>query len=577
MKKLFPFFKGYRTESFLAPFFKLLEAIFELLVPLVVAAIIDVGLPAGDRGFILRRVLLLAALGVIGFISAVTAQYFSAKAATGFSAAVRKSVFAHTEALSFSSIDRLGVPTIINRMTSDIEQLQTGVNLFLRLFMRSPFIVFGAMIMAFTLDAKAALIFLLVIVLLFIVVFAVMLISIPLYQKVQSRLDALLQRTRENLTGARVLRAFCKESDETTAFETENKSLTAMQTFVGRISALMNPLTLILVNVAVVLLIHTGAVKVDAGLMTQGTVVALYNYMAQILVELIKLANLIITLTRALASARRVSQLLETPTRVTDGDEAAVKQTDGDVITFSNVSFTYDRAGEPTLTDISFAVKPGETIGVIGGTGSGKSTLLSLLARFYPATSGEIRLNGIEITRYAERELRRRIGFVLQKSVLFRGTLRENMQWEKADATDEEMVEALTIAQSSDILNAKPEGLDMPVEEGGRNFSGGQRQRLCIARALVKKPDILILDDSSSALDYATEAKLRLSLKNMSYRPTLFIISQRASAVMHADRILVLEDGCLTGIGSHQELLQNSAAYREIYASQCREEAIADA
>lgn len=577
MKKLFPFFKGYRTESFLAPFFKLLEAIFELLVPLVVAAIIDVGLPAGDRGFVIRRVLLLAALGIIGFVSAVTAQYFSAKAATGFSAAVRKSVFFHTEALSFSSIDRLGIPTIINRMTADVEQLQTGVNLFLRLFMRSPFIVFGAMIMAFTLDAKAALIFLLVIVLLFIVVFAVMLISIPLYQKVQGRLDALLQRTRENLTGARVLRAFCKEADETAAFEIENQALTGMQTFVGRISALMNPLTLILVNLAVVLLIHTGAMKVDAGLMTQGTVVALYNYMAQILVELIKLANLIITLTRAVASARRVSQLLEIPSRITDGDDAVSEKTEEDVITFTNVSFTYDRAGEPTLSDISFAVKPGETIGVIGGTGSGKSTLMSLLARFYAVTSGEIRLNGVEITCYAERELRRRIGFVLQKSVLFRGTLRDNMQWEKADATDEEILDALAVAQGADILNAKPEGLDMPVEEGGRNFSGGQRQRLSIARTLVKKPDILILDDSSSALDYVTEANLRRSLKNMSYRPTLFIVSQRASAVMHADRILLLEDGRLTAIGTHQELLQNSAAYREIYASQCREEAVADA
>ena len=577
MKKLFPFFKGYRTESFLAPFFKLLEAIFELLVPLVVAAIIDVGLPAGDRGFVIRRVLLLAALGIIGFVSAVTAQYFSAKAATGFSAAVRKSVFFHTEALSFSSIDRLGIPTIINRMTADVEQLQTGVNLFLRLFMRSPFIVFGAMIMAFTLDAKAALIFLLVIVLLFIVVFAVMLISIPLYQKVQGRLDALLQRTRENLTGARVLRAFCKEADETAAFEIENQALTGMQTFVGRISALMNPLTLILVNLAVVLLIHTGAMKVDAGLMTQGTLVALYNYMAQILVELIKLANLIITLTRAVASARRVSQLLEIPSRITDGDDAVSEKTEEDVITFTNVSFTYDRAGEPTLSDISFAVKPGETIGVIGGTGSGKSTLMSLLARFYAVTSGEIRLNGVEITCYAERELRRRIGFVLQKSVLFRGTLRDNMQWEKADATDEEILDALAVAQGADILNAKPEGLDMPVEEGGRNFSGGQRQRLSIARTLVKKPDILILDDSSSALDYVTEANLRRSLKNMSYRPTLFIVSQRASAVMHADRILLLEDGRLTAIGTHQELLQNSAAYREIYASQCREEAVADA
>ncbi len=577
MKKLFPFFKGYRTESFLAPFFKLLEAIFELLVPLVVAAIIDVGLPAGDRGFVVRRVLLLAALGIIGFVSAVTAQYFSAKAATGFSAAVRKSVFTHTEALPFSSIDRLGIPTIINRMTADVEQLQTGVNLFLRLFMRSPFIVFGAMVMAFTLDAQAALIFLLVIGLLFVVVFAVMLICIPLYQKVQRYLDKLLQRTRENLTGARVLRAFCKESDETEAFQTENRDLTVMQTFVGRISALMNPLTLVLVNLAVVLLIHTGAVKVDTGMMTQGTVVALYNYMAQILVELIKLANLIITLTRAVASARRVSQLLETPTRPTAGEESLLPEMGEDILTCSDLSFTYDRAGEAALSDISFSIKTGETIGVIGGTGSGKSTLMSLVARFYPATAGEIRLSGVEITRYPERELRRRIGFVLQKSVLFRGTLRENMQWEKEDATDEEILDALHIAQASDILKSKPEGLDMPVEQGGRNFSGGQRQRLCIARALVKKPDILILDDSSSALDYATEAALRQALYSMSYRPTLFIVSQRASAVMHADRILVLEDGRLVGDGSHEELLRQSDIYREIYASQCREEAAADA
>ncbi len=577
MKKLFPFFKGYRTESFLAPFFKLLEAIFELLVPLVVAAIIDQGLPAGDRGFVMRRVLLLAALGIIGFASAVTAQYFAAKAATGFSAAVRRSVFRHTESLSFSAIDRLGIPTIINRMTADVEQLQTGVNLFLRLFMRSPFIVFGAMVMAFILDRQAALIFLLVIILLFVVVFAVMLICIPLYQKAQGRLDGILQRTRENLTGARVLRAFCKEGDEITAFEAENRRLAAMQTFVGRISALTNPLTLILVNLAVVLLIRFGAVQVDAGVMTQGTVVALYNYMAQILVELIKLANLIITLTRAAASARRVSQLLDTPVRSTAGEGAVSPRSGVDAVTFSNVSFTYDGAGEAALNDISFSVKPGETVGVIGGTGSGKSTLMSLIARFYPVTAGEILLDGVEITRYPERDLRRRIAFVLQKNVLFRGTLRDNMRWEKEDATDEEMLKALSIAQAEDILRSKPEGLDMPIQQGGRNFSGGQRQRLCIARALVKKPDILILDDSSSALDYATEAALRQSLREMSHRPTLFIVSQRASAVMHADRILVLEDGHLVGMGSHSELLRQNAAYREIYASQCREEATADA
>lgn len=577
MKRLYPFFKGYRKESFLAPLFKLLEAIFELLVPMVVAAIIDRGLPTGDRGFIVRRVLLLAALGIIGFVSAVTAQYFAAKAATGFASAVRRSVFRHTEALSFSAIDRLGIPTIINRMTADVEQLQTGVNLFLRLLLRSPFIVFGAMVMAFVLDRQAALLFLLVILLLFAVVFAIMLVCIPLYQKVQSRLDGILQRTRENMTGVRVLRAFCKEGDEIAAFEAENRRLAAMQTFVGRISALMNPLTLVLVNLAVLQLIRTGAIKVDAGLMTQGTVVALYNYMAQILVELIKLANLIITLTRSFASARRVSQLLDTPTRPASSGQTVSPNPDAAALTFSDVSFTYDGAGDAALRQISFSVQKGETVGIIGGTGSGKSTLLSLIARFYPASKGKILMDGVDIHRYREQNLRRRIAFVLQKNVLFRGTLRENMQWEKADATDEEIIDALRAAQALGILDSKPEGLDTSVQQGGRNFSGGQRQRLCIARALVKQPDFLILDDSSSALDYATEAALRQSLQQLPHSTTLFIASQRASAVMHADRILVLENGSLVGMGSHRELLQHCAAYREIYASQFGEEATADA
>ena len=557
----------------MAPFFKLLEAVFELFVPIVVASIIDVGLAAGDKAFITRRVLLMILLGLVGFGVAVTAQFFSAKAATGFAASVRSRVFAHAQALSFSEIDRLGVPTLINRLTGDVNQLQTGVNLFLRLFLRSPFIVFGAMIMAFTLDHTAARIFLLVIVLLFIVVFAIMLLSIPLYKKVQARTDALLGRTRENLTGIRVLRAFCKEDAQIAAFESENRALVGLQKFVGKISALMNPLTLVLVNLAVVQLIRTGAVRVDAGLMTQGTVVALYNYMSQILVELIKFANLIITLTKSFACADRIAVLLDIPARETAGETVA----DAPAVSFDDVSFSYDGAGEPALRHITFSAKKGETIGVIGGTGSGKSTLAALVARFYAPTDGTVDFCGENILHYPEAELRRRMAVVLQKSVLFRGTLRENMQWEKTDATDGEIEEALRTAQALEVVQSKAAGLDEEVQQGGRNFSGGQRQRLSIARALVKKAEVLILDDSSSALDYATEAKLRAALAALSGQMTLFVISQRASAVMHADKILVLDNGELVGVGTHESLLRGCAVYREIYASQSSKEAIVDA
>ena len=576
MKKLLPFLKKYRKECFLAPFFKLLEAVFELFVPLVVASIIDEGLAAGDKAFITRRVLLMILLGLVGFGVAVMAQFFSAKAATGFAAAVRSRVFAHAQSLSFSEIDRLGVPTLINRLTGDVNQLQTGVNLFLRLFLRSPFIVFGAMIMAFTLDAAAARIFLLVIILLFAVVFAIMLVSIPLYKKVQARTDSLLGRTRENLTGIRVLRAFCKEDAQIAAFESENRALVGFQKFVGKISALMNPLTLVLVNLAVLQLIRTGAVRVDAGLMTQGTVVALYNYMSQILVELIKFANLIITLTKSFACADRIAVLLDIPARETAGETTKTVE-DAPAISFDDVSFSYDGAGEPALRHISFSAKKGETVGIIGGTGSGKSTLAALIARFYAATDGTVDFCGEDILHYPEVELRRRMAVVLQKSVLFRGTLRENMQWEKADATDEEIEDALRTAQALEVVQSKAAGLDEEVQQGGRNFSGGQRQRLSIARALVKKAEVLILDDSSSALDYATEAKLRTALAALSGRMTLFVISQRASAVMHADKILVLDNGELVGIGTHDSLLRDCAVYREIYASQSSKEAVVNA
>lgn len=575
MKKLLPFFKGYRKECFIAPFFKLLEAIFELFIPVVVASIIDEGITSGDKSYIVQRILLMVLLGVVGFVSAITAQYFAAKAATGFAARVRERLFSHIESLSFSSIDHLGIPTIINRLTGDIGQLQTGVNLFLRLFLRSPFIVFGAMIAAFMLDAQAAWVFLVVILLLFIVVFAIMLVCIPLYKKVQGRLDSILGRTRETLTGVRVLRAFCKEEAETTAFQDENHQLVAFQKFVGRISALMNPLTLVLINLAIVQLIRVGAVRVEIGLMTQGTVVALYNYMSQILVELIKFANLIITLTRSAASAGRVSVLLDIPSRKTAGEGMDAHEKSTVTLQFKNVSFTYDGAGDAALQDISFSVNNGETVGVIGGTGSGKSTLAYLISRFYNTTAGEILLKEKNIECYAEGQLRRKIGFVFQKNALLRGTIRENMLWEEPTATDDAIWQALETAQAAEIVRSRKNGLDDTVQQSGRNFSGGQRQRLSIARALVKKPEILILDDSSSALDYATEAKLRAALQTLSYHPTIFIISQRASAVMHADRILVLDEGRLVGCGTHADLLNSCAVYEEIYASQSGKEDVA--
>ena len=565
MKKLLPFLKKYRKECYLAPFFKLLEAVFELFVPLVVASIIDEGLAAGDKAFITRRVLLMILLGLVGFGVAVMAQFFSAKAATGFAAAVRSRVFAHAQSLSFSEIDRLGVPTLINRLTGDVNQLQTGVNLFLRLFLRSPFIVFGAMIMAFTLDAAAARIFLLVIILLFAVVFAIMLVSIPLYKKVQARTDTLLGRTRENLTGIRVLRAFCKEDAQIAAFKSENRALVGFQKFVGKISALMNPLTLVLVNLAVLQLIRTGAVRVDAGLMTQGTVVALYNYMSQILVELIKLANLIITVTKSFASAARIRDVLELDTNTVYADDKKIYNTHA--VEFDCVSMHYNKGAKDALENISFTAEPGEIIGVIGGTGSGKTTLVGLIPRFYDASSGTIRVDGRNVNSYSLEELREKVHVVLQRAVLFRGTLRENLLWGNKNANDEEMQAAVKAAQAADFVQSKG-GLDMKITAEGRNLSGGQRQRLSIARALVGNPEILILDDSASALDYVTEKALRSALSALPNKPTVFIVSQRTSSLRHADKILVLDNGALVGCGTHDALLENCSVYREIYDSQ---------
>ena len=573
MRKLLVYLRDFKKESVLAPLFKLLEASFELIVPLVMAAIIDQGIAQGDKPYILKMCLALVALALIGLVCSITAQFFAAKAAVGFATKLRHALFEHIEQLSFSEMDQVGTSTLITRITSDINQVQSGVNLVLRLFLRSPFIVFGAMIMAFTIDVKAALIFVVAIPLLSIVVFGIMVVSIPLYRKAQAGLDKVLGITRENLTGARVIRAFNKQSDEIEKFTEDNEILTRMQMFVGRISALMNPVTYIIINGATIALIWTGAVRVDGGILTQGEVVALVNYMSQILVELIKLANLIINITKSIACGNRIESIMElessiveqTPADFAEKLEAGKEQET--IVAFKNVGLAYQGAEEEALTDIDFEVKRGQTIGIIGGTGSGKSSVVNLIPRFYDVTRGQVLLHGIDVKEYPVSYLREIVGMVLQKAVLFKGSIRENLMWGNEQATDEEMMEALRIAQAKEIVEGKEGGLAYEIEQGGKNLSGGQRQRLTIARAIVKKPEILILDDSASALDFATDAKLRAAIREMK-DTTVFIVSQRASSIQYADQIIVMEDGEMAGIGTHEELLANCEIYQEIYYSQ---------
>lgn len=577
MKKLWKYMRDYRREGILAPLFKLLEASLELLVPLVMAQIIDTGIANGDRGFILSRCGILAALAAVGLMCSITAQYFAAKASVGFAAKLRSTLFKYIQSLSYSKLDTQGTGTLIARITGDINQVQSGMNLALRLLLRSPFVVFGAMIMAFTIDVKAALVFVVTIPLLSIVVFGIMLWSIPMYKKVQARLDKVLGITRENLSGVRVIRAFCKEDEERREFGERNAALTKLQLIVGRVSAAMNPATYIMINLGIAVLIYVGALRVDSGILTQGQVVALYNYMSQILVELVKLASLIITITKALACAGRVSAVLDVESDM-HGADTMPKEIDTDEeVRFENVEFGYATGGEPALSGISFSVKKGETMGIIGGTGSGKSSLVSLIPRFYDATGGHVYIKENDVKDYPLGALREMVGMVPQKAVLFKGTIRENLRWGSADATEEEMERALSDAQALEIVKAKPEGLDSPVAQNGKNLSGGQRQRLTIARALIKKPEILILDDSASALDYATDLALRRSLAALSYRPTVFIVSQRASSILHADKIAVLDEGKMVGLGTHDELMQTCPVYREIYYSQYEQEVKRDA
>lgn len=571
MKKLLKYLKDYKKESVLSPLFKMLEASFELIVPLVVTAIIDIGIGNRDRGYILKMCLIMVALGLVGLVCSVTAQFFAAKAAVGFGTKVRHQMFAHIQTFSFSEIDKAGTATLITRMTSDINQVQSGVNMVLRLFLRSPFIVFGAMIMAFTIDVSAALIFVVTIPLLSLVVFGIMAVSIPLYKKVQERLDRVLGITRENLSGVRVIRAFHKEEEEKAEFEESLEALTGIQNHVGRISAFMNPVTFIIINGGIIALLCTGAVRIDSGILTQGQVVALVNYMSQILVELIKLANLIVTITKAVACGNRIEAVLEMKSSMpVDGkNERAESLKDSEyMVEFSYVGLTYQDGAAESLTNIDFKVKSGETVGIIGGTGCGKTSLVNLIPRFYDATAGEVKVKGVDVKEYPLEELREMVGIVMQKAVLFRGTIRENLCWGKADATEEELYEALDTAQAREVAEGKEGRLDARVTQGGKNFSGGQRQRLTIARALVRKPQILILDDSASALDYATEAKLRKAIQEINNRPTVFIVSQRTSSIQHADKIIVLDDGEITGVGTHQQLLDTCEVYREIYESQ---------
>lgn len=571
------YLKDYKKESILAPLFKLLEAFFELMVPLVMANIIDYGISNRNMGYIGKMGLLLLLLGVVGLASSITAQFFAAKAAVGVSTKLRQALFDHIEDLSFTDIDKAGTSTMITRMTSDVNQVQSGINMTLRLFLRSPIIVFGAMIMAFTIDVKCALIFVVAIPLLSIVVFGIILSTIPMYKKVQSRLDQVLGITRENLTGVRVIRAFHQEAKEEERFRENNEALSAMQIFVGKISACMNPVTYIIVNGAIIALIYTGAVQVNIGNLSQGEVVAIINYMNQILVELVKLANLIVTMTKALACAERVASVFDIGADAAYVGAQNQKLADkvdksAPFLDFKHVSLTYQGAGAPTLQDMNFTVNRGDTVGIIGGTGSGKTSLVNLIPGFYPATEGEILLEGRDIRTMSDEELRGRIGVVPQKAVLFKGTIRSNLQWGKPDAAEEEMWKALELAQASEVVDGKPGKLDATVAQNGKNFSGGQRQRLTIARALVRNPEILILDDSASALDYATDAKLRAAIRTLEDKTTTFIVSQRASTIRHADKIIVLDDGEIAGMGTHDELLKDCTVYQKIYYSQYPEQ-----
>ena len=574
MGRLMKYLKDYKKESIFAPLFKLLEAFFELLVPLVMANIIDRGIADSDMGYIGKMGACLLALALVGLLSSVTAQFFAAKAAVGFSTKLRQALFDHIQGLNFTNIDKVGTSTMITRMTSDINQVQSGVNMVLRLFLRSPIIVFGAMIMAFTIDVKSALIFVVAIPLLAIVVFGIMVWTMPLYKKVQAELDRVLGVTRENLTGVRVIRAFHKEEEEAGKFQRYTKALADSQVFVGKISAVMNPVTYVIVNGAIIALIYVGAIQVNVGNLTQGEVIAIINYMSQILVELVKLANLIITITKALACADRVAGVFEIKNEesLPEVYRVSEKRKDAPFLEFDHVSLNYAGAGAETLHDMSFVVNRGETVGIIGGTGSGKSSLVNLIPGFYPVTEGAIRLDGTDLKAMPEDELRNRIGMVPQKAVLFKGTIRSNLQWGKPDATEEEMWQAIDVAQAREVVEGKDGKLDARVAQNGKNLSGGQRQRLTIARALVRKPEILILDDSASALDYATDAKLRAALRELEGNTTTFIVSQRASTIRHADKIIVLDDGEMAGIGTHDELMKNCEVYKEIYYSQYPEE-----
>ena len=560
----------YKKEAILGPLFKLLEAVFELLVPLVVASLIDGGILRKDKAYTVQMFVFLILLAVIGLISSVTAQYFAAKAAVGVSTRLRSELFKKIQSFSFSELDKTGASTLITRMTGDVNQVQNGINMFLRLFLRSPFIVFGAMIMAFTVDFQSALVFVGVIPVLFAVVFAIILVSIPLYKKVQEKLDKVTLKTRENLTGVRVIRAFCREDKEINDFRQMNQELADSQNYVGKISALMNPVTYVIINTAIIVLIYVGAIRVEQGIITQGAVVALYNYMSQILVELIKLANLIITMTKSVACAGRVTAILKTESSLEsiNADRECGKKESGNYIEFSDVGLVYKGAGEESLSNISFSVKKGETVGIIGGTGSGKTSLVHLIPHFYDCTSGGIYIDGINVKAYPVEELRKKIGIVMQKSVLFKGTIRENILWGNGNASEKEISEAIEAAQAADVVNSKKDGLDEMIEQNGRNLSGGQRQRRTIARALVRKPEILILDDSSSALDYATDARLRQSIKKLDPNMTVFIVSQRTSSIMYADKIIVLDDGKIVGIGAHENLIKSCEVYREIHLSQ---------
>ena len=568
MKKLLIYLKDYKIESVLAPLFKMLEALFELFVPIVMAKVIDIGIPAGDRSYVIRMCLVMILLGIIGLVCSITAQYFSAKAACGFATKLRHSLFEHIQSLSFTEMDTIGTSTLITRMTSDVNQVQNGVNMFLRLFMRSPFIVVGAMVSSFIIDVRYSIIFAVAIPLLSVIVFIIMYVSIPLYKKVQSRLDTVLGITRENLTGVRVIRAFHKEEGEIERFEEANESLSSLQIFVGKISALMNPATYAVVNLSIVAIIWVGGIRVNTGAISQGEVVALINYMSQILVELIKLANLIVLINKAIACGNRVQSVFEISSSMSESPDQSIDTETDNAVEFKDVSLRYGSSETDSLSEITFSAKKGETIGIIGGTGSGKSSIVNMIPRFYDAFSGEVLVDGKNVKDYSIKALRGKIGVVPQKAVLFNGTIRENLLWGNENASDEDIYEALKISQAIDVVEGRRKGLDSEVAQGGKNFSGGQRQRLTIARALVRKPEILILDDSASALDFATDAALRKAIREMENSPTVFIVSQRASSIQYADKIIVLDDGRIAGIGSHDSLLESCGVYQEIYYSQ---------